>query len=203
VVDGAEGLRMGITELLAWLEASSAAATIRDSLYLFPLIESTHVIGLTMVFGTILIVDLRLLGIASTRRPFSRIASDVMKWTWAFFALTVATGLLMFITNAAVYYHNFYFRSKMAFLALAGMNMLVFEFTAARSVDRWDKEAAAPLAGRTVAAVSLVLWISIIFLGRWIGFTTTRAVVTPDSDINIEGLFPPELDDKGGSETPQ
>jgi hypothetical protein len=194
---------MGVPELLAWLEASSVAARIRDSLYLFPLIESSHVIGLSMVFGTILIIDLRLLGIASTRRPFSRIASDVMKWTWAFFALTVATGLLMFITNADVYYHNFFFRSKMTLLALAGINMLVFEFTAARKVDRWDKDTAARLAGRTVAAVSLVLWISIIFLGRWIGFTTTRADVKPDTDINIEGLFPPELDDKGGSKTPQ
>jgi hypothetical protein len=193
---------MGITELLAWLEASRAAAAIRDSLYLFPLIEAAHVIGLTMVFGTIAIIDVRLLGIASTNRPFSRIAADVMKWTWAFFALTVTTGLLMFITNAGVYYHNFYFRSKMAFLALAGINMLVFEFTAARSVDRWDKHPAAPLAGKTVAAVSLVLWISIIFFGRWIGFTTTRAVVPSDTDINIEGLFPPELDDKGGSKPP-
>src|SRR6266446_4172115 len=152
---------MGITEFLASLEASSVATRIRDSLYLFPLIESSHVIGLTLVFGTIAIIDLRLLGIASTRRPFTRIAADVLKWTWAAFALTVTTGLLMFITNAGVYYHNFYFRSKMTLLALAGINMLIFEFTAARSIQRWDKDASAPLAGRTVAVVSLVLWICI------------------------------------------
>ena len=181
---------MGMTELLASLEASGLAGKIRDSLYLFPLIESSHVIGLTMVFGTIAIIDLRLLGIASTRRPFTRIASDILKWTWAAFVLTVATGLLMFITNAGVYYHNFHFRSKMALLALSGINMLIFEFTAARSVHRWDKDAAAPLAGRTVAAVSLVLWISIIFLGRWIGFTTTRTDLKTEPDINIEELFP-------------
>src|SRR3954465_2449048 len=101
---------MTIEEFLASLQASSLAGTIRDSLYLFPLIESMHVVGLTMVFGTIAIVDLRLLGIAWSRRPFSRIAEDVLKWTWAAFALTVATGLLMFITNAGVYYHNFFFR---------------------------------------------------------------------------------------------
>src|SRR5438093_5374604 len=159
---------MGMTEFLASLEASGLAGRIRDSLYLFPLIESSHVIGLTMVFGTIAIIDLRLLGLASTRRPFSRIASDIMKWTWAAFALTVTTGLLMFFTNAGVYYHNFYFRSKMTLLALAGINMLVFELTARRSVQRWDKDPAAPAAGRAVAVVSLVLWISIIFLGRWI-----------------------------------
>src|SRR5262249_46894597 len=166
---------MTITEFLASLQASGLANRIRESLYLFPLIESTHVIGLTTVFGTIAIIDLRLLGIASTGRPFSRIADDVFRWTWAAFALTVATGLLMFITNAGVYYHNFYFRTKMGLLLLAGINMLVFELTAGRSVQVWDRDKAAPVSGKTIAAISLVLWITIIFMGRWIGFTTTRA----------------------------
>jgi uncharacterized protein DUF6644 len=195
---------MSITEFLAALESSGLASRIRDSLYLFPLIESTHVIGLSMVFGTIAIVDLRLLGIAGTRRPFTRIASDILKWTWAAFALTVATGLLMFITNAAVYYNNFSFRTKMAMLALSGINMLLFELTAARSIQRWDKDTSAPLAGKTVAAISIVLWISIIFLGRWIGFTTTRTDVKPPDDINLEELFPTApSDDKGGTTAPK
>ena len=194
---------MGITEVLASLEASSIAARIRNSFYLFPLIESSHVIGLTMVFGTIAIIDLRLLGIASTRRPFTLIAADILKWTWAAFALTVTTGLLMFMTNAAVYYHNFYFRSKMAMLALAGINIVIFELTAARSVHRWDKDAAAPLAGRTVAAVSLLIWIGIIVLGRWIGFTTTQIDLRTDPDVNIDGLFTPGVGGTPDSKTPR
>ena len=180
---------MDIAEFLTSLEASSLATKIRESLLLFPLIESTHVIGLTMVFGTIAIIDLRLLGIASVRRPFTRIAADILKWTWAAFALTVTTGVLMFITNAGVYSQNFFFRSKMVLLVLAGINMLMFELTAGRSVRQWDKDAAAPLAGKTVAAASLVLWIAIIFLGRWVGFTSTRAQVQPDNDINLEDLL--------------
>jgi hypothetical protein len=181
---------MNISDFLGSVESSHLATTIRNSLYLFPLIESFHVIGLSMVFGTIAIIDLRLLGIASTRRPFTRIASDVLKWTWTAFALTATTGLLMFITNAGVYYHNFFFRSKMALLALAGINVLMFELTAGRSVQRWDKDESAPLAGKTVAALSLLLWITIIFFGRWIGFTTSRANFKPDTDINIEDIFP-------------
>jgi hypothetical protein len=181
---------MNISDFLGSVEHSNLATTIRNSLYLFPLIESFHVIGLSMVFGTIAIIDLRLLGIASTRRPFTRIASDVLKWTWAAFALTATTGLLMFTTNAGVYYHNFFFRSKMALLALAGINMLVFELTAGRSVERWDKNKSAPLAGKTVAALSLLFWITIIFFGRWIGFTTSRANFKPDTDINLEDIFP-------------
>jgi hypothetical protein len=157
-----------------------------------------------LVFGTIAIIDLRLLGIAGTRRPFTRIASDILKWTWAAFALTVVTGLLMFITNAGVYYNNFSFRTKMALLALSGINMLMFELTAARSVQRWDKDSSAPVAGKAVAAVSMVLWISFIFFGRWIGFTTTRTDVKPPEDINLEELFPSApSDDKGGSTTPK
>jgi hypothetical protein len=181
---------MSIPEILTALEASRLAGLIRDSLYLFPMIESFHVLGLTMVFGTIAIVDLRLLGLASTRRPFSRIVADVLKWTWLAFALTVATGVLMFITNAGVYYHNLYFRFKMGLLVLSGINMLIFERTVARSVGRWDQETAAPLAGRTAATISLIAWISIIFMGRWIGFTTTRAEPTGQPEIDIESLLP-------------
>jgi len=184
---------MSVVDVLSSVEGSYVAGRIRDSLYLFPLIESLHVLGLTMVFGTIAIIDLRLLGIASTKRSFRRIASDVLKWTWAAFALTVATGSLMFITNAGVYYHNFYFRSKMVLLLFAGINMLIFELTAARSVHRWDSEAKAPPAGRAAATISLVLWMTIIFLGRWTGFTTTGRPDLknePADEINIENLFP-------------
>jgi uncharacterized protein DUF6644 len=181
---------MNVSALLASVEGSALATTIRNSLYWFPMIESFHVIGLSLVFGTIAIIDLRLLGIASTRRPFSRIASDILKWTWLAFAITATTGLLMFITNADVYYHNFFFRTKMALLALAGFNMLVFELTAKRTIDSWDKDESAPAAARTMAAVSLLLWIVIIFMGRWIGFTTSRANFKPDTDINIEDIFP-------------
>jgi hypothetical protein len=181
---------MSADGILAWVEASSLAAAIRNSLYLFPFIEAFHVLGLTMVFGTIAIIDLRLLGVASAGRPFSRIARDVIKWTWMAFALTAVTGVLMFITNAAVYYANLYFRLKMLALALSGVNMLAFELTVFRSVADWDRERSAPPAARRVAAVSLILWISIIFLGRWIGFTTTRSTSTAEPNINIEDLLP-------------
>src|SRR5262252_153690 len=158
---------MTIADMLSFVESSQLAERIRQSLYLFPLIESCHVLGLTMVFGTIAIIDLRLLGIASTRRSFRKVDSDVLKWTWAAFGLTVLTGSLMFITNAGVYYHNFFFRTKMVMLALAGINMVIFELSAGRTIHRWDKAPAAPLIGRTTAVFSLVIWITIIFLGRW------------------------------------
>ncbi len=179
---------MNTAGLIASLEASGLATTIRNSLFLFPLIESVHVIGLTMVFGTIVIIDLRLLGIASTRRPFTAIASDVFKWTWMAFAVTATTGALMCVSDASTYYHSAYFRAKMALLALSGLNMLVFELTARRSIHAWDRNASAPASGRAVAVLSLVIWIGVIVLGRWIGFTTSSTPAQLDPGVDLEKL---------------
>jgi hypothetical protein len=180
-----------IASLLEWLQGTSLAVHIRDSLFAFPLIESTHVIGLTLVFGTIAIIDLRLLGLASTNRSFQRVAADTFTLTWVAFAVAAVTGVFMLITNDAVYYHNAYFRAKIALLALAAINMLVFEVTTRRSVAKWDRDASAPPLGRAVAAVSLVIWISVIVTGRMIGFTTTRASVAEPAPVeqNLEDLL--------------
>lgn len=181
---------MDITAFLKSLEASGLATRIRDGLWLFPLIESIHVVGLALVFGTIAIIDLRLLGIASTQRSFQRMASDILKWTWAAFALTALTGTLMFITNAQVYYHNFFFRTKMLLLVLSGINILVFELTAGRTIHRWDKSRSAPTVGKAVAALSLAIWISVILMGRLIGFTTRPGVTAPPpAGVNFDDFL--------------
>ncbi|HWF09782.1 MAG TPA: DUF6644 family protein [Bryobacteraceae bacterium] len=181
---------MDIAAILKWLEATGLATRIRESLYIFPLLESTHVLGLALVFGTIAVIDLRLLGLASAHRPFRRVASDIFKWTWAAFALTAATGALMFITNAGVYYHNAFFRAKMLLLVLAGLNMAVFELTAGRSVVKWDEAPAAPRAGKAAAVASLAIWIAVICMGRIIGFTTTHAEKPqPPSSVNFEDFL--------------
>ena len=194
---------MGIDAFLKSLEVSGLATRIRDALWLFPLIESTHVIGLSLVFGTILIIDLRLLGISSTQRSFKQMASDILKWTWAAFALTVVTGTLMFITNARVYYHNFFFRTKMLLLVLSGVNMLVFELTAGRTIHRWDNTPSGPRAGKIVAALSLTMWIGIIVMGRLIGFTTSRAatLAPPPAGVNFDDFLQGTPDKTGGTPT--
>jgi hypothetical protein len=130
-------------------------------------------------------------------------ASDILKWTWAAFALTVLTGTLMFITNARVYYHNVFFRTKMLLLVLSGINMLIFELTAGRTIHRWDKAPSAPRAGKVVASLSLAMWIGIIIMGRLIGFTTTRATVlapTP-AGVNFDDFLQGTPDNSGGTPT--
>jgi hypothetical protein len=188
---------MDISEVIKSIENTNIASSIRDSLFLFPMLESIHVMGLAIVFGTIAIIDLRLLGLASTHRPFHRMASDILKWTWIAFTITFVTGALMFTTNATVYVHNPVFQAKMALLLLAGVNMGIFELTSGRSVRQWDTSSSPPAGAKAAAVISLTLWISVIFLGRWIGFTTTRTStkeVAP-AELNLDDLFPDAADD--------
>jgi len=183
---------MDITPWLKSLEDSGMATTIRNSAYLFPFLEAAHVMALSLVFGTVTVVDLRLLGVASKDRSAVRVSDELLKWTWGAFALVVLTGVVMFTTNARVYAHNTAFLIKMALLAVAGLNMLTFHFTAARNMNRWDRQAAPPI-GKAAAALSLCLWIGIVFAGRVIGFTTTGAeakeAAPPPSTTNFDDFL--------------
>jgi hypothetical protein len=177
---------------LDWLQHTTLAISIRDGLFLFPLLESAHVVGLAIVFGTIVIVDLRLLGLATTHRSFQRLAADTLKWTLGAFVLTAITGSLMFTTNAVVYFHNSWFRAKAVMLLVAALNAIAFELTARRRVGEWDAERSAPRLARAVAATSLVIWIGVIVAGRMIGFTATRATLNQPSttqEPNLEDLL--------------
>jgi hypothetical protein len=164
---------------------SGVAVWMRGSLKALPLIEATHVLAIATVFGTILIVDLRLLGIAGTRRPYSVVAREMLGKTWAAFILAVTTGVLLVTPNVITYYGNTAFRLKMLALLLAGLNMMVFQVLSARSMPQWDSSARTPNAARAAAIISLCLWTAIIFLGRWIGFTKGYDFSVPQ-DVQFE-----------------
>ena len=161
-----------VTPFLASLESSRLGLFMQTSSWAFPTVESFHVIFLVLVVGVIAIVDLRLLGLASTSRRLTEVAADCLVWTWLAFALAVATGLVMFATNATTYWDNTYFRWKMLCLVLAGVNMLIFELFTMRGVADWDADSAAvPLAGKAAGVLSLCFWFGVVAFGRWIGFT--------------------------------
>lgn len=156
-----------IAAFLDWLQHTSIAVSVSE--VWFPLIESLHVITMAVVAGTIFIVDMRLAGLASTKLPFSYLSARLLPWTWGAFTCSVATGTLMFMSNATGYYGNAPFRVKMALLLLAGVNMLYFRKVTARRVSEWDSGRPPP-AARLAGFVSLGLWCAIIGFGRWIGF---------------------------------
>ena len=154
------------------LKASDFSLSIQYSAWAFPVIESVHVVAITLVFGIIAIVDLRLLGVASVSRRLSEVSRDCLVLTWVFFALAVVTGLLMFVTNAPIYFENTWFRWKMLFIALAGVNMLVFELITVRGSADWDDgSTSVPAAGKLAGLLSITFWFAVILCGRMIGFT--------------------------------
>jgi len=154
-----------------WLYDSPAGTAIRESGSLFPWIESIHVLSITLVVGSIAVVDLRLLGIASKGRAVSRLSDEVLPLTWVSFIVAAITGLLLFVSNAVKYSHNPFFIAKMCLLVLAGVNMVVFQFITTRGIEAWDESPAVPATVRIAGAFSLLFWLAIIICGRWIGFT--------------------------------
>ena len=155
---------------LHWLESTSPAIAISESSWLFPGIESVHVLSIAMVVGSITMVDLRLLDVNLRHRPVGEVTAEILPWTWASFAVAVCTGALMFASNATHYWGTVPFRAKMLLLFLAGFNMLVFHATTNRSVEVWGRQAHTPRTAKISGGVSLGLWIGVVTFGRWIGF---------------------------------
>ena len=158
-------------DFISYFEDSGLADNIRENDLLFPLIESVHVVAICLVIGSILVVDLRLLGLASINRSVSRVTSAVLPLTWGAFAVAVASGTLLFISNATKYLGNGYFVAKIVLICAAGLNMVIFHGISARDLPRWENEAPLPLPARLAGGLSILLWVSVVTCGRWIGFT--------------------------------
>jgi hypothetical protein len=154
-----------------WLYDTPLAATIRSNELAFPWLESVHVLAIALVLGSIAVADLRLLGLASTRRPVTKVLDEILPVTWIAFAVAAITGLAMFSSNALEYARNIPFQIKMLMLVLAGLNMLAFQLVTFRGVGKWDEARVTPMGARFAGAFSLLAWISIVAFGRWIGFT--------------------------------
>ena len=153
-----------------WLQNTAPAVAIAESSWMFPTIETIHVLALTIVVGSIAMLDLRLLGVAQRARSVIELTNEVLPWTWIGFAVAASSGALMFSSNAVKYSANFPFRIKMILLLSAAINMLFFHFVTYRRAREWHLQAKIPRAGRIAGGVSLLLWIGIVGFGRWIGF---------------------------------
>ena len=162
---------MSIKEACEWLQNLSFPSEISESTWLFPTIETVHVLALVLVIGSISMVDLRLLGLTNRLRPVREVMAQALPWTWGAFVAAAVAGALLFSSKAVTYYGDVPFRIKMACLALAGINMLCFHLRSFRRVALWDTGAPPP-AAKIAGGISLLLWIVIVGAGRWIGFTT-------------------------------
>ena len=154
-----------------WLEQTSVAAGVRESLWLFPAIETVHLFGIILLVGSTVAFDLRLLGLAWREQAVSKLASRLLPWAWIGFAVQVLTGSLLFASEATKCYGNPAFRIKMLLLLLAGVNALAFHVAPFRKVAAWDKASTPPVGAKVAGALSILLWFGIVAAGRWIGFT--------------------------------
>ena len=150
---------MSANSIWADIEQSAFGSTIASSEWMFPTIETVHVIAIVSVIGAIVAMDLRLLGLTSMKRTVSAVAADTIPLTWVAFALAVITGLLLFVSKATSYMANPYFLWKMGIMAFAGLNMAVFHRMTARNMADWDAPGAAvPTAAKVSGLLSLACW---------------------------------------------
>jgi uncharacterized membrane protein len=160
--------------LLHFLQAlhdTAAATAIREGEDLFPWIESVHVLAVTLVIGSIAVVDLRLLGWSSRDRSVMQMTALVLPVTWCAFAIAVISGALLFSSNALAYARNPFLQVKLLLILGAGLNMTIFHLYSTRGADSWLTPALTPRRAQIAGAISLALWIAIAACGRWIGFT--------------------------------
>lgn len=152
------------------LYQSSFGTMLRESNNAFSVIESVHVLSITLLAGTIAVLDLRMLRLILRSVSVSRLARSVLPLSWSGFALSVASGFLLFWAEAAKMYVNPSFRAKLVLLVLAGFNALVFHTTIFRRAQEWETLPVYPWRARVSAIASLTFWGGVIIAGRAIAY---------------------------------
>ena len=158
---------------LGAIEASGLGQAMRHWLWLYPSVEIVHIVGIGLLFGSIAVLDLRLLGF-SRSIPAKRLASHVLPWSAGSFLLIVPSGLLMFTAHATEFIDSPVFVLKMGLILAAGVNAALFHTITFRTADVWDSEEMRklppPPSARAAGALSLLLWISVIACGRLLAY---------------------------------
>jgi hypothetical protein len=162
---------MTILGICEWLEGTRIATLIQESAYAFPIVVAVHILGLTFSVGSLLWVDLRMLGYGPTSVRVSDVYRTLAPWFLAGFAAMLVSGGMLFTAFATSAYANLYFGIKLAALVLAGANALTFHLITQRTAAQWDDAPRPPAAVRAAAIASIVLWTTVILAGRAMSYT--------------------------------
>ena len=157
---------MSPLEFFEWLQNTDWSIAIRESLLLYPLIETTHVLALCVSVGLIAIVDLRLIGLSFSNVLISEVTGKLIPWALVGFTLMVTSGLLLFYANPLKASQNLFFQIKMVALLLAGLNAFFFHAAIYRKTTTWDSLQLVPFRARLAGCVSLTLWTVVLVSGR-------------------------------------
>jgi hypothetical protein len=151
-----------LRSLFEWADALPSSIAIRESIYGWPYLLTSHAVSMMM--------DLRLLGIAFKRTPLSQVQRQLFPWQMMTMALSVVTGATLLYAKPLVYYSKVFFWIKMTLMFLAGVNALVFHYGAYKSVAAWDTSSFPPMGARLAGAFSLALWAGIVVFGRFTAY---------------------------------
>ncbi len=152
------------------IEMSALGVAMRQWLWLYPIVEIVHLTGIALLFGSIAVLDLRLLGLSNSV-PVRRLASHILPWTAASFLLIVPSGFAMFVAHATDFLQSEVFILKICLILAAGVNAAVFHAGVFRGASDWDVNRPPPAAARVAAALELLLWMSVIACGRLLAYT--------------------------------
>jgi uncharacterized membrane protein len=161
---------MSLLGFCQWLAETRGSIALHESLFMYPLVESTHVLTLMLFVGSTVLLDLRLLGLSLREVPVTEVLARLLPWAKLGFAVMVVTGVLLFYAIPVRTYHSIFFRIKVLMLLAAGLNVFLFNRRVRQSVSEWDLARVTPRGARIAAALSLALWAGIIVAGRMIAY---------------------------------
>jgi Family of unknown function (DUF6644) len=154
-----------------WLAGFPASTALRESVWMYPVVESVHVLSLTMFVGTSVLWDMRLMGLLLKEVPITETKQRLMPWMMGGFMLMVASGAVLFFGDPVRFYLNIFFRIKAVLLAMAGLNAYFFHTSpSAHNLLVWDRAPKTPFAARLAGSLSLLLWAGVIVAGRLIAY---------------------------------
>jgi hypothetical protein len=162
---------MSLLQIAEWLEATSVARWVQESLYGFTIVVAIHILGLTLSVGTLIWFDLRLLGISMLRIPVSQLYRRLMPWTLSGFAVMFVSGGILLVAYATSAYSNLYFRIKAIALLLAGINAFFYHRVTERQIHQWDEARVPSVPARAAGLISILVWGVVILAGRMMSYT--------------------------------
>ena len=172
---------MSLLAFCEWLAATEGSIALHESMYMYPIVESSHVLALTLFVGFAIILDLRLLGLILKQVPVSQVADRLLPWTIAGFIVMNVTGVLLFYAIPIRTYQSIFFRAKVIFLILAGLNVWLFYSRIYQRIAEWDHAILTPRAARRAGLASLILWGAVIVAGRMIAYNWFDCDIQPQS----------------------
>jgi uncharacterized membrane protein len=174
---------MSLLPACEWLAGTAWSIALHESLYVYPLVETVHVLALMLFVGSLCFVDLRLLGWSLREVRVSVVTARVLPWAIAGFAIAAVTGALLFYAIPVRTYQSIFFRIKIIVLLVAGLNALLFHRYAKTAAAGWESAAKPPRRIRLAGAISLSAWALVIVMGRMIAYNWFDCDKQPQSDF--------------------